>query len=598
MGTKIGILLVGAISLTSVCISLLVYQKSLESTEQQLIRTGILTANILADRNSNFLMENDSWEMYESVRNVTSKKIGAESGNLIMVEYAAIIDKNGLVAAHSHPDRYPLLAAFDPGGTRIPPGTEGNSTVTFRETGIPLGVFNISVPVEVRGERLGTVVIGISNKSLIRLASVLRAEIILFNIILIPVAVVIANILAFMLLRPMRQTVHLIQELPPSVTRGISFNKGGIRDEIKIFSAGLQTILERYEHTVSDLNIEKEKLDGILNGIHAAMMVLDIQNNVVWQNRIFSQWFGAYEGCKCYNGTGPNICCECPAKDVFDNEAIVTKKIWKKKLTGKTHVYNTTAAPLHAEGRLVGALVLLLDVTEQTIMEEKLRRNEQLAVLGHMSASLAHEIRNPLNALLMAFKLVTKHEKKISAAEQAKLLEVISKETERLNTVLTDFLSLAHKRELQTKPCDINMLINEVLDLACVMAGNNGNKIMINRELEDGLPPVMADHNTLKQVMWNVSLNGIDAMRNTGGTLTVSSESKNGDVLIKISDTGVGMDKDTEQHCFDPFFSRKDGGTGLGLAVVKHLVSEHDGAIAVNSSPGKGTEFLITIPRE
>ena len=225
-------------------------------------------------------------------------------------------------------------------------------------------------------------------------------------------------------------------------------------------------------------------------------------------------------------------------------------------------------------------------------LDEKLEREKAL-LLEKMAPVLAHEIRNPLGSIKGAAQVLRSE---AESAEQRNLLDVITEEVDRLNRVVTQFLDYARPYQTDLQPRSINAVIEKVLTV--VEANSISSRIEIRWELHPHLPPVPMDQEQIHQVILNIALNAIEAMPE-GGTLTVRTSrigSDTGDAVgISIRDTGHGMRRETIKQIFTPFFTTKERGVGLGLAVCQRIIRSHGGRIRVKSIPGQGTIFHIRL---
>jgi signal transduction histidine kinase len=225
-----------------------------------------------------------------------------------------------------------------------------------------------------------------------------------------------------------------------------------------------------------------------------------------------------------------------------------------------------------------------------SIDDEVERKN--VALLEEMATGLAHEIRNPLGSI----KGAAEYLKEVDTTENPRLLEIIIEETDRLNTVVSQFLNYAKPYEMHAENQDINRIIKKVISL--IKATNLPENITIQANLSPDLPYIKVDGEQMIQVILNVALNGMEAMPD-GGTLsfTTSGIENNGSnrVGVTIRDTGPGINKEDLKTIFKPFFTTKKKGTGLGLPICKRIVKNHGGHIHVKSTPGEGTAFQITI---
>jgi signal transduction histidine kinase len=217
-----------------------------------------------------------------------------------------------------------------------------------------------------------------------------------------------------------------------------------------------------------------------------------------------------------------------------------------------------------------------------------------------MSARLAHEIRNPLSSITLNIDLVgdeieTLAADKAGAATEARsLLRSIDSEVHRIQRVTEDYLQFARMPKPRRQRVSLNDVISQELSFMGSLFA--AARVRIDTKFDPSLPAVNGDENQLWQVVLNLVRNALEAMPE-GGTLTVGTSRTQSGVAVAISDTGKGMTEEERQQIFKPFFSTKPSGTGLGLPLVQQVVAEHDGTIACESAPGKGTTFVIELPR-
>jgi PAS domain S-box-containing protein len=251
------------------------------------------------------------------------------------------------------------------------------------------------------------------------------------------------------------------------------------------------------------------------------------------------------------------------------------------------------------QGNPIGRSAILRDITERHRLQEENLRAERLAVIGTMSAKLAHEIRNPLSSITLNIDLVRDEietltrDNPAAGAESRALLQSLDTEVRRIQRVTEDYLKFARL----PKPMPDRVQLNDILDqglsfLDSLFAATN---VTIAKELDPALPVLYADEGQLWQAILNLVRNAIEAMPR-GGTLTVRTAAHADRILITIRDTGKGMTESERAQVFTPFFSTKIGGTGLGLPLTQQIVNEHGGQIRCESAPDQGTTFLIELP--
>jgi two-component system sensor histidine kinase PilS (NtrC family) len=263
---------------------------------------------------------------------------------------------------------------------------------------------------------------------------------------------------------------------------------------------------------------------------------------------------------------------------------------------------------LHEEGEGAGAVVIFQDVTRVVEMEAELRRSERLAAAGKLAADIAHEVRNPLAAISGSIQMLGAGETGGRDGERARLMQIVLRETDRLNGLITDFLQYAHPRAPKLEPLDLRRAVDEVVQMlehAC------GAHAVVEVDVDPALR-VRADAGQLRQLLWNLCLNALQAMSD-GGRLRIgarraapgASQASPGPgrnerteegctrVEISVSDTGGGIPPEIQDRIFDPFFTTRAEGTGLGLATVHRIVEGHAGTLRVESAPGVGTTFWV-----
>ena len=237
---------------------------------------------------------------------------------------------------------------------------------------------------------------------------------------------------------------------------------------------------------------------------------------------------------------------------------------------------------------------------ENRQLEERLHFAERSTALGRLASAVAHEIRNPLNFINLSIDHLRQRIARGEAppAEDVDgILENVKSETSRLNRLVGDFLSFGKPMRLHPRPCSVPELVREVAALVDHKARDQGIALAV--ESEEGLPQVLADPELLKTCFLNLMINAVDAMPE-GGLLGVGvcrGERDGSEALVvSVKDTGQGMTPEAVHSAFEPYFSTKDAGLGLGLALTHKIVTDHGGAITLESAPGQGTRARITLP--
>lgn len=242
-----------------------------------------------------------------------------------------------------------------------------------------------------------------------------------------------------------------------------------------------------------------------------------------------------------------------------------------------------------------GLIITFQDLTEIRSMEESVRRKDRLAAVGRVAAGLAHEIRNPLGAMRGAIQVL---ESKMPAETvQTSLMDIILKESDRLNNIITNFLGYARPMAATFTDTNVGEAINDTITLLKHSPDvKDHHKLTVN--IGDTPITISADITQLKQIFWNLARNALQAMPD-GGELIFGVETvPNNRIRITFEDTGIGMTPDQVEQLFEPFSNSTTGGTGLGLSIVYQIVKDHNGAINVRSRQGEGTVITVDLPKE
>jgi two-component system sensor histidine kinase PilS (NtrC family) len=277
----------------------------------------------------------------------------------------------------------------------------------------------------------------------------------------------------------------------------------------------------------------------------------------------------------------------------------------------KTHLGFSISPLTGPEGSLIGHTLIFQDITKFKEMEEQMKRFDKMAAIGSLAAGLAHEIRNPLASLSGSIQML-KSELPLDESQQH-LMEIILRESERLNALITDFLLFAHPPQTNKIPVGLGRIIHETLEMLVHSPSFHEGIRVIRPDLREEIE-AMVDPNQMKQVFWNLFINALQATSN-GGEIRVQMEKgskvfwrtglpysarQTGKdwVKIAITDSGNGIRTQEKEKIFEPFFTTKDGGTGLGLSIVHKIIENHMGLIKVESEFGRGSTFTIFLPTE
>jgi signal transduction histidine kinase len=227
-------------------------------------------------------------------------------------------------------------------------------------------------------------------------------------------------------------------------------------------------------------------------------------------------------------------------------------------------------------------------------LEAEVAQRDRLSALGNMAATVAHEIRNPLNSVSMGLqRLKGEFRPTQDEEEYSRFIELMRGEVQRLNSIVEEFLSLARPLEIKPEPVRIDELLKEMAVL--VESDAKSKKVEIKVVVPPELPAAWVDRNYFKQALLNLILNGMQSMPH-GGLLTLEAKVAHGKMVVIVADTGDGIPKDILPRIFEPYFTTKTKGAGLGLSIARRIVEAHGGTLTVDSAVGQGTRFQLAVP--
>ena len=354
------------------------------------------------------------------------------------------------------------------------------------------------------------------------------------------------------------------------------------------------------QSVVLKLAREKGFLETLFNTIQEGVIVTDADGRITYMNAAAGQLLGI----------DPERAVREPLSHYLrdlDWQKIwsADKDEWRKVFTHELEVFYPQQrflgfyiVPVADEQNSVvtGMAIILRDVTETRQRAASAIESEKLSAITLLAASVAHEIGNPLNSLNIHLQLMERELKKLPAAQGERLgedLRVARDEIARLDQIINQFLHAIRPSQPELQPTYVNEVVAETLTLMERELGDRD--ILVERELAAGLPRILLDRAQLKQAFYNIIKNALQAMR-SGGILRIRTEADDTHVSISFVDSGHGIAPEQIGQLFEPYFTTKQNGTGLGLMIVQRIVREHGGTIEVESDKGHGTTFRIKLP--
>lgn len=346
--------------------------------------------------------------------------------------------------------------------------------------------------------------------------------------------------------------------------------------------------LKEEEESVKELEALNKT---IVNDMKSGLLTTDLKNQIVYFNPAAEKITGLLLS-HIYK---KNIFSMFPDLKNYWSKEFSTKQNFrfKKSPTEELLIGFSLSVLRNANGNKIGHILIFEDLTKLIEMEQHLRRSDKLAAIGKLAAGIAHEIRNPLAAVSGSIEVLSRDFQ--VRPENKKLMDIVLKETDRLNALVSEFLDYVKPTEFKKEPIDIHQIVEDTL-LALSMDKSIGKSAHIKFTPEKSNFNINGNKEKMKQVFWNLFINACQAMPEKGGNLEIRTYIKDDELHIDISNTGEGIPEEIIPKIFDPFFTTKSKGTGLGLSMVHKIMEAHGGSIYVRSAEGKGTTFTLILP--
>ncbi|MCE5257159.1 MAG: PAS domain S-box protein [Spirochaetaceae bacterium] len=348
----------------------------------------------------------------------------------------------------------------------------------------------------------------------------------------------------------------------------------------------------------NNLMLDKERLEAALQSMFDGIVVCNLENVPVFINRSAERILKIPSGWE--GGPFWMAISDEDLKDFFcwalTSEETILGKEFALEGSGGTRIISVSLSALLSGDRISGTIIHIEDITEKRKKESQLRRAESLAALTTLAAGVAHEINNPLGSISIHIQLI---EKLLTAKDPpdipaiSKHLDVVKDEIERLKQIVVDFLFAVRPMDIQLLTENPGAIVREVVELVKYEAEKN--KVAVKVSIDKNIPDLLLDKRQIKQAVLNLAQNAIAAMPK-GGKLGFAVSCANEEVKIAISDTGTGIPESQLSKIFEPYFTTKKNGTGLGLTITFKIIKEHSGEITVDSKEGKGSTFTIHLP--
>jgi len=354
---------------------------------------------------------------------------------------------------------------------------------------------------------------------------------------------------------------------------------------------------EQLRSLFNELVLSNDRLEAALQSMFDGIVVCNLDHEPVLINKSAERILRIQGGW----GSSPfwMTMADEELKDFFylalTSEETILGREFALQSSGGTRIIAISLSALLSGDRIAGTIIHIEDITDKRRKETQLRRAESLAALTTLAAGVAHEINNPLGSISIRIQLLEKliRTEKPDKAAMSKHLEIVKEEMERLKHIVVDFLFAVRPMDIQLLSENPGPIIEQIADFVQPEADRKG--IDVKLDIGADLPRVLMDKRHIKQALLNLIQNAMAAMPE-GGTLGILAEVADDELRISVSDTGTGIPEELLTKIFEPYFTTKKNGTGLGLTITFKIIKEHAGEISLESKEGRGSTFTIHLP--
>ena len=407
------------------------------------------------------------------------------------------------------------------------------------------------------------------------------------------IATTLAAVFAQLLLRPLTFiTAGIEQLIHGEFKKPIPLNRA---DEFGLVSLKLNEIGQRLEGRQEELDALRGNFGQIVQSLEEKLIFLNPQGQIILVSQSVAQLLNTTIGQAVGKTLNQLLGADHPLNGLVETSIALKKNVYKAELqlNQPENKFSARVHYLEENQQSMGVLVILADPETVAKLESQLEYAKKLSALSRLTSGVAHEVKNPLNAIVIHLELLRSNVALGSVREAEDNLSAITAEIRRLDRVVRYFLNFTRPVDVTLREEDLSEVIQDVVNLVRKEAAQQHIKICL--ELNEVLPPIKIDSDLVKQCLLNIIQNGCQAMPN-GGKLLVKTTADDRTIQIMIQDEGIGISPENRDRIFNLYYTTKENGNGIGLATVFKNVQLHNGEIQVDSEPGKGSTFTLRFP--
>lgn len=601
---------VAVILLVSVGIALVARWVLVSSLITRMEQRGVGIAESVAEASKTHVLKVNK-DALNKVLNDASRLGNRET----LISHMFVLDLNGNVLGHTFSDGFPEAMLQD--GRLAPGRAHGTQALTFGDE----SAYDITYPVNEGGSRIGVVHVGLSKGHIDEIISRLRITFLGFISVIIIIFFGIAHWLSGYITRPMVELIRRAEEISRGNLEMEPADRGEVRENKDYGSDEIDQLADAFNHMTASIRTSREQLReserkyrSLFDSGPNPVFVVDREGfKILDANPAAAETYGYDRGDligRSFDELGTfeygNLKDETPGEKASAGMCVLSSRSRHYRKGNQPFYVNVRACPGMYQGREV-IILATSDVTEIMEKDAQLIQASKMKSLGEMSAGIAHELNQPLNAIKMGndFLILMLEKGRVIPPEKlAQVAKEVSAQVSRSSEIIMRLRDFARKADFSREQVEVNSPLLNVVKIFDQQLKLQG--IDLGFLPGKDIPPVLASNNRLEQVFFNLLSNARDAIiqkrdafnRNVVSRISIRSFSENGRAVIAVSDTGAGISKDAKDMIFEPFFTTKEvgKGMGLGLAIVYEIVEEHGGELRVHSETGIGTTFVVLLP--
>jgi PAS domain S-box-containing protein len=510
-------------------------------------------------------------------------------GSWPMIYDAAIVDADGKAILHTNPD---LMGKLVPNRPSFQLVTDANFRKQFRLVYNPPTVYDVRMPLQLNGERFGSIRVGVSTVFLKNELTPRLQHAVIFSTAAILLSLLLAAGLSHIALGPLERISRSLDSVTAGDAEAIPEPEAG-HDEYGLVTLKIAHLGRQMRDAKEIFSALKDNVDQIMANLQDGLMLFASDSHVVLVSASVERFLGRPRG----ELLGRTV------KEIFTHDsqlgALMLQAFQQQHAVVQREMESSNGKRVQVSldfiqegGAQIGALLTLRDAESVRRIEDEIEMSRRLSASGRLTRGVAHEVKNPINAIVLHLQLLQNKLQQVDP-DTRRHLDIIGNEIHRLDRVVQILVDFTRPRDLRLEEIDLRRLLEDVASLAVPDAGQHGVTILVDLPSDPLL--VKVDGDLIKQAILNVVLNGVQSMSHEG-TLALSARREEEIVITEVRDQGNGIPPEIQDKVFELYFTTKKGGTGIGLAQTYQILQWHYGSVDFESVEGQGTTFRLRLP--